>query len=565
MKLTPDQRKIGMKYAIMSLLFIDIHNKRYDELQQIYETLNLKNNDRLVQKLGEERTIAEVFTRSIYMDAILVIADCIDDTPEIIELADLLYSKRCPYIKKTFTDWEKQYATTGTIKSAPKFNVTDTENHYLHFLFYKSEVFTEPDKILKDFDFEQDKYNLYYAFYVTDKNTFDNALIFCTDSSEFYYYMSNRDRSGVEYVLRSKLFDKYLTNRRCDLAKYLQIEENELDDYIHSNMKSHSMNGLAQARTGIVGQVEIFTKDIIADQNGGTGWYNAMTSTGNQDYYKEEILYIPDVNGLIRNYFKSYVTRKYMELVTEKKQGFTKLTLSRECIPDNYEMVYQTILCMYEMDVLYKMFAIMQKQYYKDFSWEKITNQDLTTRYENIITNLQEVIADKEHKINILAQEKSTLSLQITANNSKQTAPLVSENNKLLKVIENKDSEIVDLKKKLQYQEQFIEELNTSEVENKDITFDLDVLQSKRYLFVGHISSALPELKYKFPNSVFMESETYNLSGVEVDAVVMLIKWMSHSMFYKIKSTGALAQTKIIMFNTKNINTIFQNIFENII
>ena len=220
---------------------------------------------------------------------------------------------------------------------------------------------------------------------------------------------------------------------------------------------------------------------------------------------------------------------------------------------------------MYEMDVLYKMFAIMQKQYYKDFSWEKITNQDLTTRYENIITNLQEVIADKEHKINILAQEKSTLSLQITANNSKQTAPLVSENNKLLKVIENKDSEIVDLKKKLQYQEQFIEELNTSEVENKDITFDLDVLQSKRYLFVGHISSALPELKYKFPNSVFMESETYNLSGVEVDAVVMLIKWMSHSMFYKIKSTGALAQTKIIMCNTKNINTIFQKIFENII
>lgn len=87
MKLTPDQRKIGMKYAIMSLLFIDIHNKRYDELQQIYETLNLKNNDRLVQKLDEERTIIEVFTRSIYMDAILVIADCIDDTPEIIELA----------------------------------------------------------------------------------------------------------------------------------------------------------------------------------------------------------------------------------------------------------------------------------------------------------------------------------------------------------------------------------------------------------------------------------------------------------------------------------------------
>lgn len=92
----------------------------------------------------------------------------------------------------------------------------------------------------------------------------------------------------------------------------------------------------------------------------------------------------------------------------------------------------------------------------------------------------------------------------------------------------------------------------------------MGTLQNKRFLFVGHIGEALPELKHKFPNSIFMESETASLSGVEVDAIVMLIKWMSHSMFYKIKSS-ALAQAKTIMCNTKNIETILQKMYDEII
>lgn len=46
MKLTDEQRKIGIKYNIMQLLSTDIRNKRYNELQKIYESLNLRNNDK---------------------------------------------------------------------------------------------------------------------------------------------------------------------------------------------------------------------------------------------------------------------------------------------------------------------------------------------------------------------------------------------------------------------------------------------------------------------------------------------------------------------------------------
>lgn len=567
MKLNEEQRKIGIKYNSMQLLSTDICNERYDELQKIYETLNLRSNDKLVNKLDVERNVGTFFTHMVYADVLLVIADYIDTRLEIADLVDLLYAKRCPKIKKMFVEWERQYASIGVIKYAKKFEMTPIENYYLHFLFYRSDVFTEPDRVLKGFDFEQDRHMLNYCFYLTDKNNLDNAFIFCSNEKEAIDYLSNggADREEKEFVVESKFFDKYLAKRRSELADYLQIEENELASYIHSEMKSHSKNGEMPLRSGIVGQIELFTRDIIANQNGGVSWYNAMTTTDNSKWYGQSILYTPDVDGLIKSYFKSFVAEKYIELVMEKKQGFNKITLAKECIPENYAVVYQTILCMYEMDVLYKMFALMQKQYYTDFSWEKITNQDIATRYEDIISDLEKTISDKESKIENLLQKNKTLSLQITSENSKQTAPLVAENNKLLKVIENKDSEILDLKKRLEYQELFISELEKTDKEVPNNTYDLDFLQSKRYLFVGHISEVIPELKYKFPNSIFMESETMNLSGIEVDAVILLIKWMSHSMFYKIKSNGKMSKTKIIICNTKNIETILQKMYNEMI
>lgn len=551
MRLNEKQRKVGMKYNALQLLSSDIRNGRYNELQQVYESLNLRGNEKLVNKLSEERNIGSFFTHTIYMDILFVIADYMDDRWDIVELIDLLYAKRFPHIKNKFLDWERQYRDTGTIINAKKFKISFGEQKYLHFLFYKSDIFPEPDKVLADFNFEEDARYLQYSFYDTDRNVFDDIIVF--GSSE-----------DKEPILSSIFFKKYLVKRRTELADYLHIKEKELANYIHSEMKSQSIDGTAQIRTGIVGLIETFTKNIIVDQNGGSFWYNAMTSTGNSKKSYKSVSYVPDVDGLIENYFKSYVVTRYVDAVG-KKTTFTKITLSRECIPSNYEIVYQTILCMYEMDVLYKMFALMQRQYYQDFSWEKITNQDLNERYNNIISDLEQTIINKENKIRELAQKNNVLLLQNSTEKSKQVTPFVAENNKLLKVIEDKDSEIENLKKRLQYQEQFIDEISKPEVEKISITYDLNLLQTKRFLFVGHIADVMSEIRHNFPNSIFMESETTNISGIEVDAIVMMIKWMSHSMFYKVKSIKQLKETKTIMCNTKNIEMIYQKMYDEIV
>ena len=89
-------------------------------------------------------------------------------------------------------------------------------------------------------------------------------------------------------------------------------------------------------------------------------------------------------------------------------------------------------------------------------------------RYEQIVANLESVVGEKENKINILAQKCQTLSLRIAAENSKQTAPLVAENNKLLKTIEDRDARINELKMQLESQEQFINALNCQDTESDE-------------------------------------------------------------------------------------------------
>ena len=175
---------------------------------------------------------------------------------------------------------------------------------------------------------------------------------------------------------------------------------------------------------------------------------------------------------------------------------------------------------------------------------------------------MKQITEKKEAQISTLSKKNEVLAMQITADSSKQTAPLVAENNKLIKQLEDKDEEISRLKRQLQYQEDFIAELNKPDEDLADKTYNLESLQAKRYLFVGHAAEALPELKRIFPNSLYMETETFSLSGVDVDAVVMLVKWMSHSMFYKIKSAGNLAETRNIMCNTKSIDTVLQKIYD---
>ncbi len=66
------------------------------------------------------------------------------------------------------------------------------------------------------------------------------------------------------------------------------------------------------------------------------------------------------------------------------------------------------------------------------------------------------------------------------------------------------------------------------------------------------------KLKKKFPNSVFMTANTDDISNIKVDAVVYLLKCMSHTMYYKVQNLYGTSDVPIIRYNGKNLELLYQ-------
>ena len=63
-------------------------------------------------------------------------------------------------------------------------------------------------------------------------------------------------------------------------------------------------------------------------------------------------------------------------------------------------------------------------------------------------------------------------------------------------------------------------------------------------------------LKQSFLDSIYMTTSNFALDNVQVDAVVFLVKCLAHSMYYKAKTYATLTNTKMIYFNSHNIDTL---------
>ena len=146
-----------------------------------------------------------------------------------------------------------------------------------------------------------------------------------------------------------------------------------------------------------------------------------------------------------------------------------------------------------------------------------------------------------------------------SAKNGEERLKIATEEIRSLnQIIDRKDGEIEKLNTQIQSLKEFIE-LSTQTEDEVGEPIDIVDLQNHKYLFVGFFEEALPELKMRFPGSCFMTSEGYSLTNIKVDAVVLLIKWMSHGMLYKIRAERKLQDIPIIYCNSKNINNIYSD------
>ncbi len=62
----------------------------------------------------------------------------------------------------------------------------------------------------------------------------------------------------------------------------------------------------------------------------------------------------------------------------------------------------------------------------------------------------------------------------------------------------------------------------------------------------------------KLSNNVFMTENTDNINGINVDAVIYLIKCMSHSMYYKVQNQFGASGMPFIRYNGNNLELLYQ-------
>ena len=264
--------------------------------------------------------------------------------------------------------------------------------------------------------------------------------------------------------------------------------------------------------------------------------------------------YYPNVSDLYITAFQALVEAFCLEhpgKCTYQKNFFEKLF---PFMSKNIEGLYNNLVYLYYIDCIYKVLENNRDEYYYNFPWfYDIEKQDTpeTTPVSSLPQKETTNIRDGHAELNAQYERERKRVIEISRRHSHELAEKD-------RVIDARDGEIATLKQQLQLQQEFMALFNTEEETEIADTVDINSLYGKRFLFVGKVYESYSALKKNFPNSIFMESETANLKSLKVDGVVLLIRNMSHSMYYKVMQSNQFTELPLIYCNSRNINNVYQ-------
>lgn len=551
--LTKEQKYLGMRYAMLSVLNASVDKKDYACLQQLHELSNISNKE-LAALVHEKRAISRPPKEAVFTDIAYLIFQKSEENPAILDAFGEFYSKKHPDLIKKITKAEKLYISDrAPLKGFPESPNTSKGYHiasmercsFCYYLLFHSPIIEDIN--IYGINFSDFCKNFEYAFLTTDEQV----------SNSYCFLDTGED------IFSCKQYTAYIEKRRTELIR--AAEE-------HLGVRIYHPDGLAPAIGAVMASatddekipmrpyvsetVRNCARDLIIEQNGGSYWYELITADPKRRS-AFVLNYSPDVDRLIDLYYRNAIRTACIKAIENTGKGITRFALARERLTESPVSDLCCILFMYNLDAYYKLFTSTLEDYYTNFSWEKITKLDLENRFSKIIASLEDQLETKNKKIATLASQNSALSIQLSTATGIDAHPYEKAIAALNKDIEDKDKEILSLKAELASKEQFIDLLLSEDDSEVSEEIDITKLQSKRYLFVGRVSEIAPQLKKVFPNSLFMENAGFSLQNIKVDAIVMLIKGMSHKMFYKVNSTAALDNIPVVRCNTRNINTIY--------
>jgi hypothetical protein len=356
-------------------------------------------------------------------------------------------------------------------------------------------------------------------------------------------------------IYESKAYRRFLDKRKQELADYLGIDQDVLADKIWEMFRtSYVIEPLSSYITvsySLGGMFCLLVDAVLAGHRGTGDWYQSVIKSEKISGVVEipNYGYKPDINTLIDKYYHQMV-----KLHSTRNDGveLNRVELVRHVKSESPREDFIMITAMVSMDILCKMFDLMQDHLFTTFSWEKYTGQNLQTRYENMLATSN---AEREQQHRVLEERIEKTQTERNRLQEELNGIELSWQRRyeaLEKESKEKDEEIRALKDRLAFQEAWIEDLQKEPEMEEKIPKEIWIPDGK-YLFVGMDGRLVQDLKKAYPDSSFMESESADLSGLQVDAIVCLTRYMKHKMFYKIQ---AKANTTIIYANGKTVEAV---------
>lgn len=353
-------------------------------------------------------------------------------------------------------------------------------------------------------------------------------------------------------VIESRAFKNYVNRNRVCLSKFLGCKEDELATEINAlviedlNPKYIIDNGFAMVRPSINKKLMLASHKISY-----IGFENALFQCEGEEISSHRLV---DVDRVINDY---YISKAIKECLV-KGEEFTKIYLAQECITKNPENDLEEILELYTMDVLCRMYNSLMDAYYETFSWDRLTNIDKNTIHKNTIRKLEEENDSLRIKLDAISKENTSLKILNVKDTNQVLYEYESENNKLRKELEELQDKTNRQNIFIKSQNELIEELQKKSPIDESSKFDFSILKNKKYLFLCKYEKMISEFQELFPNSKFMKNATKDISSIDCDCVVVLTRYISHSMYHKVKQNSAYKDKQYIMCNSTSTNSIMK-------
>lgn len=495
-----------IRWLTYDKLLQDAEKKNYHRIEALYTAANLKNDD-LVPLLDEKRALDVRLPETIFNDMCYVLAERIAESEELVSLFRKLYKFDFPQ-------------TSGSLDYISK--VTDLWESFRHGKF--------------------------------------------TETADEHEY---RFPDG-EPVFQSRAFANYVRKRKKALAEFFGIGEDSLAAYYHDNLRPRFVLTRDDSEIVQTSKNDVYFGTVFSTLSnhlnvrcGSADWISEILYARNR-YLEEHGIrrkgwdYYPDIDSIMDSYFRGKVTEFYWRVPADT--GFIRPMLREECVPASPIEDHISICWLYYLDVVCEMLRRMMAKYYRDFSWESVSGASAQERYAAIIDTFKEMTAQQDSVIRSMESKIREFEAASEAGLAKAERLGRAEADALRKEILQKDEEIRQLKEKLSWQEQLTDEAVKDPEDSDNAGYDRAMILSKRYLFVG-FQEAVSELRKEFPGSVFMTAESAQISGLRVDAVVLLTRFMKHHMFYKVRSEGSLKGVPLIYCNGAGTDAVCEAIW----